>query len=366
MKICVLISDLSSGGAERVASLWVQGFVERGHNVSIILNSDLPIAFGIPESVSRYNMAIITGNRVTKYLFYPLRLIKLRKHLKKTKPDVVISVLHPMGIYAKLASFGLGCKIINTEHNSFERPEDMPLPLISRINKFYVNKFFDVVTVLTEVDKRIAQNKLHNVVVMPNPLPYQPYMSPRDKGRNKTILVVGRIDAWKTKGFDIILKVWDRMCVHYPDWNLIIAGKGRESNIDYLKSLSSNCLRNKQLLFRGFSEDMEQLYRSSEIFVLYSRHEGFGMALLEAMSQGCACVTSDFHGRQKEIVGDSGCALIVESVKEDELQKALSKLLNDSELRNNMGNKSVVRSSDYSLDKIMDKWDALLENILIS
>ena len=58
--------------------------------------------------------------------------------------------------------------------------------------------------------------------------------------------------------------------------------------------------------FLGFQKDMESLYKKSEIFVLSSRYEGFGLVLIEAMSQGCAPVACDYKGRQREILCPEG------------------------------------------------------------
>jgi len=364
MKIGVLVCDLSSGGAERVASLWIKGFCELGHTVSVILNSNNPILFNIPDNVERYNMCINSNGYFLKYLFYLFRIIKLRRIVKRIQPDVIIAVLHPMGLYAKIATLGMKCKIINTEHNAFERPNDMPLNKISRFNKYYTNRLFDSVTVLTSVDRKLAENKLKRVVVMPNPLSFPAIDGQCKNNRQKQIIAVGRIDAWRIKGFDIIIKTWNELCPEYPDWSLLIAGKGKKENIDYLKTLGPNCIQSNQLRFEGFVEDMPGLYRTSEIFILSSRHEGFGMALLEAMSQGCACITSDYKGRQREIVGESECAIILDDDSIIELKTALSRVINDPELRDRLRINAIQRSNDFSLNKIMNQWDELIHSVV--
>ena len=104
MNITILVSKLTGGGAERVASLWATGFVQRGHNVSIIVDakSNRDITYFMPDVVDVYSL----GSDIYPYVFrkilnkirYYIRPKKLRMRdiLLKLKPDVIIGVLRPL------------------------------------------------------------------------------------------------------------------------------------------------------------------------------------------------------------------------------------------------------------------------------
>ena len=57
MKITFLVACLTHGGAEKVTSLWINGFVERGYDTScILMDASSAISYPIPKSVSVYKV----------------------------------------------------------------------------------------------------------------------------------------------------------------------------------------------------------------------------------------------------------------------------------------------------------------------
>lgn len=174
---------------------------------------------------------------------------------------------------------------------------------------------------------------------MPNPLLLKPINDIPLK--EKTVLAAGRVDAWYVKGFDVLIKSWKKIQDlndnvndddNLRDWWLKIAGDGKQESFEYLMNLlpdggwknlndndddndnKSGIWRSEKyhIEFLGFQKDMESLYKKSEIFVLSSRYEGFGLVLIEAMSQGCAPIACDYKGRQREIIQDDSQGLCCE------------------------------------------------------
>ena len=361
MRIAILVCELSGGGAERVASLWVKGFYERGFEVSVILNNNgRRVSYQVPRSVAMYNMAIGTSIKLFKFVLYPFRILKLRCILKKIRPEYLITVLHPMGLYALIASLGLKLQIINTEHNAFERPEYAKLSLWESFCKFKVNKWFNAVTVLTYADKEYIGSRLNNVFVLPNPLTQ---LEHHDVPRNSLIVAAGRINAWHVKGVDLLIDAWARIHEQFPQWSVLIVGDGSSVNMEYLEKLALKNHVSNSIHFVGYQEDISAIFSSAEIFVLSSRYEGFGMVLLEAMSQGCACIACDYKGRQKEIVGDEKNGLICPSNDVDSLMHSIVKMIEDVEYRHLVQNNAPIRADLFSLERIMFLWEKILSQL---
>ena len=109
-------------------------------------------------------------------------------------------------------------RVINTEHNSFERPIYAPMPRKIWRAKFIENKRYSAVTVLTEADSRCIGNRLNNVFVLPNPLTYSPLTDIPPK--EKIILAAGRFDVWHYKGFDLLIKAWGMIAPKNKEWTL--------------------------------------------------------------------------------------------------------------------------------------------------
>lgn len=197
---------------------------------------------------------------------------------------------------------------------------------------------------------------------MPNPLSILPAES-INQNKKKRILAAGRLNIWHCKGFDILIKAWARIQEKYPDWIVEIAGEG-ESGRKYLEGLVVENHLEGRVILSGFHLNIRDYFNESEIFVLSSRYEGFGMVLIEAMSQGAACIACDYKGRQREIIQNESQGLCVESENEEALIKALSKMVEDREYRAKVQKNGWIRSKDFSPDKIGDNWMHLFKELL--
>jgi glycosyltransferase involved in cell wall biosynthesis len=363
MNILILVTKLSFGGAERVASLWANGFANNGHNVSVCTcrKKSIPDSYSLDPKIQRYDIY----NFVLKVFYhfgihYPSALV-LRKIIKKIKPDVIICVQGYWAKWAFTAARNMNIPIINTDHNAWERPDYAPMPKISYQDKFVDDKNYNAVTVLTDADKKCIGDTLKNVFVLPNPLTYSPVKTipPKDK----IILAVGRFNAWHCKGFDLLIKAWGKIASENSDWKLYIAGTGNTESINYLKQLAEDNKVSDSIVFPGFVE-MLPLYQKASIFVLSSRYEGFGMVLTEAMSQGCACIACDYKGRQSEIItsGNEGITIPVDDI--DAIATAINKLTHDDVLRRKLQLGGIERSHFFSIENTMERWNKILLSVV--
>lgn len=351
MKIAICVHNLANGGAERVASLWANGFAERGDEVTIILaEENAPIEYAVSEKVRICNI-YAKGQSAVRYL---RKIRNLRMLLRNNKTEVAIAVMQPFNIWLILATIGLKTRIVNTEHNSFEKFNGVVMSRTEKFYKFWLNKCFKAVTVLTAADQKVIGSKLKNVYVMPNPLTFTPCES--IAGKEKIILACGRLDIWYVKGFDTLIEVWGKISDKHPDWQLCIAGRGRTKDEDFLKSCAEKHGVGDRMHLLGFCKDMQATLRKAAVFAFPSRYDGFGMALIEAMSQGCACVACDFKGRQGEIIQDGISGLLCQPEDVDNLVQALDSILSDEEKRTALQEQAILRSRDFSLTKVIDRW----------
>lgn len=87
-----------------------------------------------------------------------------------------------------------------------------------------------------------------------------------------------------------------------PDVEFVVAGRWADDAVDELRMLAGPNVR-----FTGelSDADLDALYRRASVYVQASRHEGFGMAVAEAMLAGCVPVVTD-AGALPEVVGETG------------------------------------------------------------
>ncbi|RLU01367.1 glycosyltransferase family 4 protein [Ketobacter sp.] len=143
------------------------------------------------------------------------------------------------------------------------------------------------------------------------------------------------------------------------DPKLVIAGS-RGWGDGYLESLDRCDEINKSVLFTGFveDEDLPALYSGSVLTAYPSLYEGFGLPVLESISCGKFCVTSNVSSIP-EITGDDYPLVNPESVKE--ISDLISKGVNDGEFRRRMEQKGLMRAEKFDWDKTYERTKAAIQ-----
>ncbi len=300
------------------------------------------------------NKGIFSDNFFVRRWYY---YKDLRNLILKEKIDIIISVSHFYTFSTWLISrlCGRGTRILMTEHNAFDRPPFRALSKREYIEKFILNRLWNHVTVLTQADKDYIGNRLKRVTVLPNPLFLEP-VKDVPQGKGKTIIGVGRLDVWKTKGFDLLINAWNTISKNYPEWTLRIIGSGSDESRAYLNSLVSTDSRVEIL---PYTRNIQEEYRKAEVFVLSSRNEGFGLVLIEAMSQGCACVASDYKGRQAEIVTHGYNGEIVNHDDMEAMAHSIERIIKDSCLRKKYQNNAIASLDRYKIENVVNRLEEL-------
>lgn len=354
MKILFLCHNLTGGGAERVCVDVANGLAKLGHQVAIMTDTAQPITY-VPLPEVKLIPTAKFSNPISRRLGDFKQLLSV---LRKERPDAVISILYMDATLAKLASMlSNHCPVIASDHNSFEKPASAPMPLWQRLDKFWRNYYMDGLTVLTEADKMVLNGRFKHTFVMPNPLCLTPLGEVPQK--EKTVLAVGRLNAWYVKGFDLLLKAWKRMGMDTHGWKLKIVGHGDGEAKAYLQSLAAGM---DNVEFLPYTSHIADEYQKAEIFALSSRYEGFGLVLTEAMSQGCACVACDYKGRQAEIIADGKDGLLCPVDDEVALADKLKLLMRDDSLRRRLQENAIKDVDRFSIENTAKRWEEMLMN----
>jgi len=379
MKILIVCAKLSGGGAERVAAVLAGGLADKGHEVTITyikrgneydlnpqvkryeLNSFLP-------DTNKGSFFCRVWNKVLKRRAW-FRIVK--SALKDEKPDVVISIMRYFSIPLLWYCHGK-VPLIFSEHTNFNdriksNARGSIRYWIYHLDRDYLIKYADAVTLLTNYDNVFVGDKLKNKVVLPNPLTFEPIDNEEYESlfyKRKNILTCGRVSDWRIKGFDNLIRSFSIIANKYPDWDLDIAGAGEEDDFNYIKLLARQLGIEERVHLLGFRKDVKELMKSHSIYVLSSRHEGLPMSLTEAMANGMACVAFDCISGPNEIIVDSIDGVLVKNQNTDKLAEGISMLIENKELRYQLGHNAIVNIQRFGIKRIIDKWETLFEEIL--
>jgi glycosyltransferase involved in cell wall biosynthesis len=162
-------------------------------------------------------------------------------------------------------------------------------------------------------------------------------------------LGVGRINI--VKGFQYLQKA----AVKLKDVLFVIVG-GDDNYLDTLQKKLGD-LPNVRLLGKFVDRDElhELFYRNSDIFLLPSKYEPFGIVLLEAMASGCAVIASQ-NGGPKDILQNGEYGLLVNPKDQDAWVEAIEKLTSSKKVLKSFQQKAIKRAKDYSWQKILPKY----------
>jgi glycosyltransferase involved in cell wall biosynthesis len=106
-----------------------------------------------------------------------------------------------------------------------------------------------------------------------------------------------------------------------PDVRFVFAGKWLDDAVERLREIAP-----ENVEFTGWlsDEDLQALYRRAAVYVQASRHEGFGLAVAEAMLAGCVPVVMNVTA-MPEVVGDAG--VLIESQRAEDVADGVRRAL---------------------------------------
>ena len=158
----------------------------------------------------------------------------------------------------------------------------------------------------------------------------------------KYFLHIGELNMAR-KNISRIIKAFKKSRKLGLKHNLIIVGK---STLE----LQSMCLNQPGIFLLGWvpNNHLLELIQGADALLLPSIHEGFGMPLLEAMACGTPCISSNNHS-PPHVIEDSG--ILVNPHSETEISNAMLSLANNSKLLEELSEKSLKRSYDFSWEK---------------
>jgi hypothetical protein len=374
-KIVILALHLGTGGAEKVISN-LANLLSENNDVEIISTYKLrnSPAFYISNKVTiNYLTTNLEPNkqeiknalknfnliRLVFEAFKSFKILILRKKLmvnaiKNLDCDIVIStrILHNNWV-SKYARKDI-IKIAQ-EHNHHNNNQKYIKKLIKSLKNF--DYFMPVSRELCDFySKRINNTK---VVYIPNFI--DNVSSKTCDLSSKQLISVGRLDP--IKGFDDLIDLFNLFYQKYPDWNLHIVGDGPEKEILQTKIHKLGLSKKITLCGTKYSEELENEYLNSSIYVMTSHSESFGLVLVEAANYGLPLIAFDSAQGANEIIENNKNGFLVKNRNAEEMITKIEELLNDSSKMQYFSKNSKNTALKFSKEAISKEWNKFLNNI---
>lgn len=355
-KILLYIDVMTRGGAQRVMANISDFLCKSGYKV--LLLTDQPpknpeIEYPINRNIRRIYLENGKGNRIRRQV---MRAVRLRRVLKREKPDIALSFLRGPNLRLLLCGLGLGAKTV-VSVRSDPRMEYRGI-LLKGIAKFLFSCADGVVFQTEEAALFFQKSVRTKAAIIPNPVKDTYYQVCRADWNSQDIIAVGRLTEEKRPL--LLLSAFARIANCFPQARLILYGKGDLQ--EQLEQEAAALKLGHRVLLPGEVEDVPQRLSQAGIYVLCSDWEGMPNALMEAMATGLPVIATDCPcGGPRFLIRDQTQGILTKCGDEAGLAAALKTLLSDPELRRSMGEAARERAKAFHEDIVMNHWIAYLE-----
>lgn len=356
--IAFVTPSMRYGGRERVLSILVNYFAEKKRiNVHLIIyGKNRDICFNINPKVNilkpewEFNENIKTASTIRTLLY-------VRRTIKATHTDIMVSFEEIWNRFALLATVGMKIRKVISNRNS-------PISNYGKFDSFLAKVLYpgaDLLIAQTQVAKEIYEKKykLKKCIVIGNPIKKLEPESLLSAHRENIIITVGRLMSGKNH--DRLIRIFAQ--THHKGWKLYIVGGdfANQNNSVKLKQLCEELGVSEDVVFTGAQQDVNKFLLKSKIFVFASRKEGFPNAIGEALAAGLPVISYDCIAGPREMIEDSYNGYLIPLYDDELFKNRLESLMSNEKLLGQMSNEAVKSISRFDTDKICGLF---YENIL--
>lgn len=360
-KICIVVSSLGKGGAERSSALLSRMLYNLGyvvHIVSVLNEIDYEYNGTLLNlgELKEKNDTII--GKFKRYKFF-------KNYILNQKFDLIIdSRSRPYS----LKEFYFKSYIYKNQNVAFivhSSKLDVYLPKSKFIFDVIYKSAKGFVCVSDAIKEQIQINyNINNVLTIKNAV---------DISNNETlstdnlelnfeyILYYGRLED-KIKNISLLLDSYKISKLPSKGIKLLILGDG--SDEIKLKNKVDHLNLNEYIKFQSFVSNPFPYIKNAKFTVLTSRFEGFPMVIPESLSLGVPVISVDCKSGPNEVIKNGYNGLLVENYNEQALAEAMNSFIFDVNLYQTCRENAKKSIEKFSLENISVKWDNLIKMLI--
>ncbi len=362
-----------TGGAEKHIHLLAKNLVKDGYRVRVVCSSYKKLDVWCSE-MKKDGIGIIRLKVSHKH--DPRHYFELKKILKKDEPDLLHLHLWNPGScrYAFWAKGKKQTRIVTTEHD--------PFPLQGIKKNFKKNALAKTTHTITVSEANYRQmlkwypelknrmSIIHNGIDLEAFEKELMHFTTQEKHKIRTQLFEAKSDdtvlltiaaLHPRKGLKYLLKAMRKIIEQKNSTKLVIIGEGPEK--PELEKLINKLKIQDRVKLLGHQENIPKMLKSSDLFVLPSIKEAFGLVLLEAMAAQVPIVATNVGGIP-EIVEDRKNGFLVEPRDEDALTQTILMLIKNKPLREKLAFLGHHKVKQFDLKGMVEKTKKVYHEIL--
>ena len=363
MKILFVLPNIAVGGVEHVRLALIEYLSARGIECRLALRRRRG------ELLKRVGKQVIVDELAPDglYQFVP----SLARLIWRERPTHVVTAFSDIGVLAwlSLRLAGSRAKWVHTVDDASPiydlgaGPIEQIRVWMHRCAAGFVHRRADAVVAVSEalraeIVSEYALNPqkvtvLYNPVVPDENLRWQRKPVDRD-AEPYHIVAVGRLAP--QKGFDVLVNAMARV---QGLWQLSIWGEGMDR--PKLARLIAELGLQDRVHLPGYTLDPFRVMRDAALFVMPSRHEGFGNVLVEALACQCQIVAADCPHGPREILEDGRLGELVAVGDVDALAGAIGRAMGAQ--RHVSAESMLERARDFSVSNSGKRWEVLLHRL---
>lgn len=351
MKVCFVIGSLKYSGAEKVLGIICQELKIKEHDISVVLLEKEEGSIDVIDGIKTYGAKSV-GGRLTRIL---KRFGKIRKCIKMICPDIIVSFGTVCNVNVVPSIIGMKVPLVLCERND---PRFDPRSRLERIIRSFLYLFANGFVFQTEEIKtyfpKLVQKK---AIIIENPIVPSARIWNYSESK-KSIVTVARLDNYQ-KDQVSLLSAFAIFSKLYPEYTLDIYGDGPDEELyrNYIHKLNLD----GRAILHGKSGDPLDVILKSEMFILTSRYEGMPNALMEAMSIGMPCISTDCSGGGARFLLESCCCGILVPVGGvEQIAGAMIDFARDNRKEISNGKKALQINVLLDKKRIGEKWECYL------
>lgn len=354
--IMIAIPTLSSGGAERVASLWVNGLVELNtyDNIFLFTLYEVTNEYNVSNKVKRINLC--KNESVYRSMSSTKKIKSIRNILKYNDISLVVGMVTYIGIVFNVARIGTRTKMVETIRNNPQLvPDNKKMRML---RDFSIKIAYGCIFQNNEQKKYFSTYKKKSAVI-PNPVSDEFFTSNRIyRDVPCRLISLGRLH--EQKNFKMLIESIEKL----KDYDVCLEIYGEGSQREELQEIiNKKHLSNKIKLNNSTTEVLNNL-NESDIYILCSNYEGMPNVLMEAMATGIPCISTNCPTGPSDLIKNDYNGILIHTGNVDELTHAIEQYILNYKKAIEFGKRAKKDMEKYRNEVVIKRLDDFIRSLL--